>query len=105
MYPLGLPTPFGGNTQDTATADMRVPRINQVLSRIREVAQKNLSVMGGAHADFTISPDVSKVHFSDFKSTPQTAKIGYDATMACMGQLKSQLNEVDPQLFPDTTVR
>ncbi len=91
---------FGGNTRGMATEDMRVPRINQVLSRIREVAQKNLSVMGGAQSDFTIAPDVSKVTFTDFKSTPQIADIGYKATLRCMAHLKTQLHQLDPQLFP-----
>jgi predicted acylesterase/phospholipase RssA/CRP-like cAMP-binding protein len=91
---------FGGNARNTPTADMKIPRINQVLSRIREVAQKNLSVMGGAQSDFTIAPDVSKVTFTDFKSTPQIADIGYNATLRCMAHLKTQLHELDPQLFP-----
>lgn len=71
-----------------------------MLSRIREVAQKNLSVMGGASADITISPDISMVSFTDFKSTPKIAELGYEAAMNSMGQLKAQLNEIDPQLFP-----
>lgn len=91
---------FAGNTSETSTQQMRVPRINQVLSRIREVAQKNLSVMGGASADITISPDISMVSFTDFKSTPKIAELGYEAAMNSMGQLKAQLNEIDPQLFP-----
>ncbi len=91
---------FVGNTSETATEDMRIPRINQVISRIREVAQKNLSVMGGAQADFTIAPDVSAVGFADFKSTPRIADIGYNAARRCMALLKLQLHELDPQLFP-----
>ena len=91
---------FGGNTSQTATKNMRTPRINQVISRIREVAQKNLSVMGGAQADFTIAPDVSAVAFADFKSTPRIAEIGYDAAQRRMTSLKTQLHELDPQLFP-----
>ena len=58
---------FVGNTRDTPTGKMRIPRINQTISRIREVALKNLSVMGAAQSDFTIAPDVSKVSFVDFQ--------------------------------------
>jgi predicted acylesterase/phospholipase RssA len=96
---------FAGNTRKTPTESMRVPRINQVLSRIREVAQKNLSVIGGAQADFTIAPDVSRVKFTDFKSTSKIADIGYNATLRCMAYLKSQLHELDPQLFPPPELR
>ena len=91
---------FAGNTRDTPTERMRIPRINQVLSRIREVAQKNLSIMGGAQSDFTIAPDVSKVSFADFKSTPRIAELGYQATQLCMPDLKKQLHQLDPKLFP-----
>lgn len=91
---------FVGNTRETPTEKMRIPRINQTISRIREVAQKNLSVMGAAQSDFTIAPDVSNVSFADFKSTPQIAEIGYKATQRCMGHLKTQLHQIDPQLFP-----
>ena len=91
---------FVGNTRETPTGKMRIPRINQTISRIREVALKNLSIMGGAQSDFTISPDVSKVSFVDFKSTPRTAEIGYKATQRCMADLKTQLHQLDPQLFP-----
>ena len=91
---------FVGNTRRTPTDAMKTPRINQVLSRIREVAQKNLSVMGGAQADFTIAPDVSTISFTDFKSTPRTADLGYQATVRCMAHLKTQLHQLDPQLFP-----
>ena len=95
-----IATSFAGNTRDTPTEKMRIPRINQVISRIREVAQKNLSIMGGAQSDFTIAPDVSKVSFADFKSTPRIAEIGYEATQLCMPNLKKQLHQLDPQLFP-----
>ena len=91
---------FAGNTRETPTEQMRIPRINQVISRIREVAQKNLSVMGAAQSDFTITPNVSQVSFVDFKSTPQIADIGYSATLDCMDDLKTQLHQLDPQLFP-----
>ena len=91
---------FVGNTHETPTEKMRIPRINQTISRIREVAQRNLSIMGGAQSDFTISPDVSKVSYVDFKSTPRIAEIGYHATQDCMDNLKKQLNQLDPQLFP-----
>ena len=91
---------FAGNTRETPTGKMRIPRINQTISRIREVALKNLSVMGAAQSDFTIAPDVSKVSFVDFKSTPRTAEIGYQATQRCMADLKTQLHQLDPQLFP-----
>ena len=91
---------FVGNTSLTPTGKMRIPRINQVISRIREVALKNLSVMGAAQSDFTIAPDVSKVPFADFKSTPQIADIGYNATQLCMPDLKRQLHQLDAQLFP-----
>ena len=91
---------FVKNTRDTPTGKMRIPRINQVISRIREVALKNLSVMGAAQSDFMIAPDVSKVSFADFKSTPQIADIGYTATQARMADLKKQLHQLDPQLFP-----
>ena len=91
---------FAGNTRDTPTGQMRIPRSSQVMSRIREVAQKNLSVMGAAQSDFTIAPDVSNVSYVDFKSTPRIAEIGYDATQRCMTDLKKQLNQLDPQLFP-----
>ena len=91
---------FVGNTRDTPTEKMRIPRINQTISRIREVALKNLSVMGGAQSDFTIAPDVSKVSYVDFKSTPRIAEIGYRATQDCMTDLKTQLHQLDPQLFP-----
>ena len=79
---------------------MRIPRINQTIARIREVAQKNLSVIGAAQSDFTIAPDVSEVSFADFKSTPQIAEIGYEATQLCMPDLKKKLHQLDPQLFP-----
>ena len=95
-----IATSFAGNTRETPTGKMRVPRINQVISRIREVAQKNLSIMGGAQSDFTIAPDVSKVSFADFKSTPRIADIGYQATQLCIDDLKTQLHHLDPQLFP-----
>ena len=91
---------FVGNTRETPTGKMRIPRINQTISRIREVALKNLSVMGAAQSDFTIAPDVSKVSFVDFKSTPRTAEIGYQATQRSMADLKTQLHQLDPQLFP-----
>lgn len=91
---------FAGNTSETPTEQMSLPRIGQVLGRIREVAQKNLSLMGAAHADFTIAPDVSHVPFADFKSTPATAQIGYQAAMRVMTELKQELHQADPQLFP-----
>ena len=91
---------FVGNTRDTPTGEMRIPRMNQVISRIREVAQRNISVLGGAQSDFAISPDVSKVSYVEFKSTPQIAEIGYRATQDCMNNLKTQLHQLDPQLFP-----
>ena len=91
---------FAGNTRETPTGKMRIPRVNQVISRIREVAQKNLSIMGAAQSDFTIAPDVSKVAFVDFKSTPRIAEIGYNAAQRCMADLKKQLHQLDPQLFP-----
>ena len=91
---------FAGNTSETPTEKMRIPRFNHVMSRIREVAQRNLSIMGGAQSDFTISPDVSKVSYVDFKSTPRIAEIGYHATQDCMDSLKKQLHQLDPQLFP-----
>ena len=91
---------FAGNTRDTPTGKMRIPRINQTISRIREVALRNLSIMGGAQSDFTIAPDVSNVSYVDFKSTPWIAEIGYNATKLCMDNLKLQLHQLDPQLFP-----
>lgn len=91
---------WAGNTPDTKTEEMKAPRIGQVLARIREVAQQNLSRMGGSHANFSIAPDVSKVSFTDFKSTPQTAAIGYRAAQEAMPKLKAQLHQLDPQLFP-----
>ena len=91
---------FVGNSSDTPTEEMRIPRINQTISRIREVTLRNLSLMGGTQSDFTISPDVSKVSFVDFKSTPRIAEIGYSATQQCMDNLKKQLHQLDPLLFP-----
>ena len=91
---------FVGNTSETPTGEMRIPRINQTISRIREIALRNISVLGGAQSDFTIAPDVSKVSYVDFKSTPRIAEIGYHATLDCMDNLKKQLHQLDPQLFP-----
>ncbi len=95
-----IPHTLAGNTPDTPTARMKIPRIHQVLSRIREVAQKNLRRMGGSHANFVIAPDVSAVSFSDFKSTPKTAEVGYRTAQEAMPRLKSQLYRLDPHLFP-----
>lgn len=91
---------FGVNTPETPTEQMKAPRLRKVLSRIREVAQKNLSLMGAAHADFSIAPPVGHIDFADFKSTPSTAQIGYDAAMEALPLLKKRLNRLDPQLFP-----
>jgi predicted acylesterase/phospholipase RssA len=91
---------FGQNTPETPTEKMKAPRIGQVLARIREVAQKNLSIMGAGHADFVISPEVGHIDYADFKSTPSTAKIGYDAAMKVMPDLLSELNHRDGELFP-----
>ena len=96
---------LGKNTPDTPTERMKAPRISQVLSRIREVTQKNLSVMGAAHADFSIAPNVGHIDFADFKSTPSTAQIGYDAAMEVMPQLLKKLNCLDPELFPADSTR
>jgi len=79
---------------------MKAPNISQVLSRIREVAQQNLSMMGAAHADFSIAPKVGHVEFADFKSTPSTADLGYQAAMEAMPRLRQRLNKLDPELFP-----
>ena len=79
---------------------MKPPSIGQVLGRIREVAQKNLSLMGAAHADFVISPRVEHVDFADFKSTPSTAEIGYQEALSVMPRLLEKLNALDDKLFP-----
>ncbi len=90
----------GKNTADTPTEQMKPPSIGQVLGRIREVAQKNLSLMGAAHADFVISPRVEHVDFADFKSTPSTAEIGYQEALSVMPRLLEKLNALDDKLFP-----
>ena len=90
----------GKNTPDTPTRQMKPPKIGQVLSRIREVAQKNLSLMGAAHADFVISPAVGHIDLADFKSTPLTAEIGYQEALNVMPKLLEKLNGLDPELFP-----
>lgn len=91
---------FGSNTPATPTARMKVPGALQTLSRIREVAQRNLSALGSAKADFCIAPDVSHISFADFKSTPEIARIGYEAALEALPRLECLLHEHDRDLFP-----
>ncbi|MEM6471444.1 MAG: hypothetical protein AAF802_17915 [Planctomycetota bacterium] len=78
---------LAGNTGDTPTRQMKTPRAGQVLSRIREITQMKLSLVGSQQSDFVIYPDVSRVSFADFKSAAQTAEIGYKAAMAELSRL------------------
>lgn len=91
---------FVGNTPDTPTAKMKVPSVLQVWSRLLDVQARNLSHMGAAAADFTISPDVGAIDIGAFEQTPAIAKLGEEAASASLTELKRQLHEIDDKLFP-----
>ncbi|MEO1526906.1 MAG: patatin-like phospholipase family protein [Planctomycetota bacterium] len=91
---------FVGNTPDTPTGKMKVPSVLQVWSRLLDVQARNLSHMGSAAADFTISPDVAGIDIGAFEETPMIAKLGEKAASASLTELKRQLHEIDAQLFP-----
>ena len=91
---------FAGNTPDTPTEQMKVPSVFQVWSRLFDVQARNLSQMGAASADFTISPEVAKVDIGAFEDTPNISQIGRNAAEACLTDLQQQLHQIDAKLFP-----
>jgi predicted acylesterase/phospholipase RssA len=91
---------FSGNSPDTPTEQMKVPNIFRVWSRLLDVQSRNLSQLGAASADFTISPEVAKVDIGAFEDTVNIAALGTAATEECLPDLKQQLHQIDPKLFP-----
>jgi predicted acylesterase/phospholipase RssA/CRP-like cAMP-binding protein len=91
---------FAGNRPDTPTEEMKVPNVFQVWSRLLDVQARNLSQMGASSADFTISPDVSKVDIGAFEDTPRIAALGTEAAQNCLANLKLELHQIDAKLFP-----
>ncbi|KAA5547150.1 cyclic nucleotide-binding domain-containing protein [Roseiconus nitratireducens] len=91
---------FAGNTPQTPTERMKTPNVLQVWARLLDVQSRNLSQMGAASADFTISPDVAKVDIGAFEQTPEIARRGAEAASKCLRDLQQQLNQIDHRLFP-----
>lgn len=91
---------FAGNTPETPTEKMKVPNVFQVWNRLLDVQSRNLSQMGAAAADFTISPEVAQVDIGAFEDTPKIARLGVDAMNQCLADLKQQLHQIDEKLFP-----
>ena len=93
---------FAGNRSDTPTSEMRVPNAAQTAIRVRTVQDRNLRSVSTKSADLVIEPDVSTVLLSDFQRAPAIAELGRAAAEEAMPELRTVLQQVDPQLFAYT---
>lgn len=73
----------------------------QVILRQSMIQSHSMNAVGVQPADLVISPDVSSFDISEFTRADEMAVIGEQATRETVGQLKSMLAKLDPQLFRD----
>lgn len=84
---------FGKNGQDTPQSEMKKVSYLGTLNRVLEIRGNGLEKTFKDHSDFLIQPDASQYPFDDFTHGKELFKIGYDATMQIMPELKQRYVE------------
>ncbi len=84
---------FGKNDRDTPTAKMKNTGLIGTLFRVLEVGQDGLEKYYENDSDFLILPDTSEYQFEDFTKDLELLKLGYQATIDVMPELKASYLE------------
>lgn len=81
---------FGKNGQNTPQSKMKKVSYLGTLNRVLEIRGNGLEKTYKDHSDLLIQPDASQYPFDDFTYGKELFKIGYDATMEVMPELKQR---------------
>ena len=84
---------FGKNDIKTSKAKMKKMGFFSTLFRVLEVGQDGLENHYENDSDFLILPDTSEYHFEDFTKDVELVKLGYQATIEVMPELKASYLE------------
>ncbi len=79
---------FGKNGCNTLKSEMKKVSYLGTLNRVLEIRSNGLEKTYKNHSDFLIQPDASQYPFDDFTYGEELFKIGFDATMEVMPELK-----------------
>lgn len=95
-----METEFVKNRPDTPTNQMQAASTIQTLLRSYLVQSFNINAFGIEPADIVIEPDVTQFELTEFTRTDELAAVGEQSTLAVLKQIRAQLHQIDPQLFP-----
>ncbi|MEM8668493.1 MAG: patatin-like phospholipase family protein [Planctomycetota bacterium] len=90
---------FAGNQSHTPTEKMKRAGGIAATIRSRTVQDRNIRKIGGSAADVVIEPDVSNVDLADFQHADTISELGRSAAAEAISEIKSELHQIDPQLF------
>ena len=81
---------FGKNNSQTPRVEMSKVGYLATLNRVLDVSHRGLGKLHSSESDYFIVPDTSEYPFDDFTRGRELFKIGYDATIAVMDDLKTK---------------
>ncbi len=92
---------FARNRPDTPISRMRSASTIQTILRSFLVQSTNVNAIGIQPADVVIEPDVTGFDLTAFTRTDELAAIGEQTTKEAIPKIRTLLNRLDGELFPD----